>query len=226
MDELMPILERPVDWCATIILVIATIITCLLITIKILFPDYYKLVIYRMLIENLSGRQVEKHIESSTQTVISITGTVLSVSAMLFTAICYSGKTNINISYGNEWKILLLSLAAVLSYNICKLVLNKIIGSIFRIETYTDSYNSLILDIEKILGLAFLPIFLFCPFVSSSTVIALIWIALIITIIVIVFQFITLFLHLLKNKFLNHYSFLYFCALEVLPILIIIKLLF
>lgn len=226
MDELMPIIERPTDWCATIILIISTIITCLLITIRILFPDYHKLILYRMLVENLSGRQVEKHIDTSTQIVISSIGSLLSLSAMIFTAIYYSGKTNINVSYGNEWKVLLLTIAAILAYNICKLVLNKIIGTIFRLEPYTNSYNSLIVDTEKILGLVYLPIFLFCPFVSTSIANVLIWIALIITIIVIGFQFVTLFLHLLKNKFLNHYSFLYFCALEVLPILVIIKLLF
>lgn len=226
MYNAMPILEQTNDWNATIILIIAVIIAILLIAAKLLYPDFYKTTLYRMFVENLSGRQVNKRTDASTITAISTIESFLSISAMIFAVICYSNKTTIQSEYGSEWKIILFILGLFAAYNIAKLTVNKLIGSIFKIEAYTDSYNTLILDTEKILGLAYIPLFTFCPFVSEPIAKTLVWTAIAATFALVGFQFITFFLHLLKNKFLNHYSILYFCALEVIPVLVLIKLAF
>ena len=226
MYNAMPILEQTIDWNATIILIISVVIAILLITTRLLYPDFYKTTLYRMFVENLSGRQTEVQTEASTMKAISTIESLLSISAMIFAIICYSNKTTIPLIYGEEWKIILIIIGIFAGYNIVKLTINKLIGNIFRMQIYTDSYNTLILDTEKILGLIFIPIFTFCPFVPEQLAKILVWIAIGATIALVVFQFVTLFLHLLKNKFLNHYSIIYFCALEVLPVLILIKLAF
>ncbi len=226
MDNIMPVIVRDTDWSAMLMLIVSAVIIILLIATQLIYPDYYRTTLYRMFVENFSGRQITKRTEISYIVVISTVESFLSLSAMAYGLICYSGITSINISDGNEAKTFLLIIGICIAYTFLKLFINYILGEVFRLSSYAKSYNTLILDTERILGLTFIPIVAFCPFVSLITAKILIWIGLVLTVLFVGFQFVTFFLHLLKNKFLNHQSILYFCGLEVMPVLILIKLIF
>lgn len=223
MNEVMPVVERFVDWNASIILVLSVIVVILFIIARMIYPDFYRLTMYRMFVENFSGRPVSRPTEVSSIEAVSIIISLLSISAMGFAVICYSGFTDINMVHGSEWKVMLIVLVSFSVYNQLRGLINLFAGFLFRLPDYAKSYNTLILDTERFLSIAFLPLFSLCPFVPAGVAKILIWIAIAVFVVMVLLQYVTIFFHLLKNNFLNHHSFLYFCALEVLPILITFK---
>ena len=226
MDELMPVVDRIKDWNASVILVSSVITTILFIISRIIYPDFYKMVTYRMFVENFSGRQVTKPTEISSIEALSTIIALIAISTMIFSFICYSGVTTIKLAYGSELKTILIILLSFSAYNFSRGLINLYSGKLFKLDKYAAIYNTMILDTERVLSLIFVPISAFCPFVSPAIANILIWIAVGAGISLMIFQYVTIFFHLLKNKFLNHHSFLYFCALEVLPPLAVIKIMF
>ena len=226
MFELMPVLDRVKDWNASIILVMSVIVVVLYIITHLKYPDFYRMTMYRMFVENFSGREVTKPTDVSSIEALTTIISLLSISTMLFSAVCYSGLTNIGLEYGSEWKTMLKILFIFSGFNFGRGLTNLFFGYLFRIEKYAANYNTLILDTERMLSLIFVPIFAFCPFVPAIGAKILLLIAFAAVVLLVGFQYVTFFFHLVKNKFLNHHSILYFCALEVLPILVVIKLVF
>ena len=224
MDELMPVVGRYVDWNAAIILIIATIIVVLFIVARSLYPDYYKLMMYRMFVDNFSGRPATRVTEVSSIEAVTIVISLLSISAMGFAAICYSDLTSVSMVHGREWIVMLVVLLSFTVYNHSRGMINLFAGFLFRLPEFARSYNTAILDTERMLSILFLPLFSLCPFVSAEMAKIFVWIAIAVFVAMLVFQYITIIFHLLKNNFLNHHSILYFCTLEILPILIVLKL--
>ena len=222
----MPVIDRIKDWNASIILIASVIILILVVTVRLKYPEFYRSVLYRMFVENFLGREVSKPTEVSSIEALSTIISLLSISTMLFATICYSGVTTIGLEYGKEWVSMLYILLVFSAYNFSRGLINLFFGFLFRMEKFAAAYNTLILDTERVLSLVFIPLFAFCPFVHVATAKILIYIAFASVVILVGFQFVTFFFHLVKNKFLNHHSILYFCALEVLPILIVVKLAF
>ena len=226
MDELMPVVYRIKDWNASIILIASVIVLILIIVVRMKYPEFYRSVLYRMFVENFSGREISKPTDVSSIEALTTIISLLSISTMLFAVICYSGRTAIVLEYGMEWKVILYVLLAFSAFNFSRGLINLFFGFLFRLEKYAAIYNTMILDTERVLSLVFLPIFAFCPFVNVATAKILIYIAFASVVLLVGFQFVTFFFHLVKNKFLNHHSILYFCALEVLPVLVVIRLAF
>lgn len=224
MDELMPVVGRYVDWNAAIILIIATIIVVLFIVARSLYPDYYRLMMYRMFVDNFSGRPATRVTEVSSIEAVTIIISLLSISAMGFAAICYSDLTSVSMEHGHEWKVMIILLLSFTVYNHSRGLINLFAGFLFRLPEFAKSYNTAILDTERMLSILFLPLFSLCPFVSAEMAKIFVWIAIAVFVAMFVFQYITIIFHLLKNNFLNHHSILYFCTLEFLPILIVLKL--
>ena len=224
MDELMPVVGRYVDWNAAIILIIATIIVVLFIVARSLYPDYYRLMMYRMFVDNFSGRPATRVTEVSSIEAVTIIISLLSISAMGFAAICYSDLTSVSMEHGHEWKVMIIILLSFTVYNHLRGLINLFSGFLFRLPEFARSYNTAILDTERMLSILFLPLFSLCPFVSAEMAKIFVWIAIAVFVAMVVFQYITIIFHLLKNNFLNHHSILYFCTLEFLPILIVLKL--
>ena len=224
MNEVMPVIERYVDWNASILLVISVIVVILFIAANMMYPDYYRLTMYRMFVDNFSGRPISRGTEVSSIEAITVIIALLSISAMGFAAICYSDLTNVNMEHGSEWKTMLIVLVSFTAYNHLRGMINLFAGFLCRLQEYARSYNTLILDTERLMSILFLPLFSLCPFVPAPVAKLLVWIAIAIFVGLVIFQYVTIFYHLLKNNFLNHHSFLYFCTLEVLPVLITIKL--
>jgi len=224
MDELMPVVGRYVDWNAAIILIIATIIVVLFIVARSLYPDYYRLMMYRMFVDNFSGRPATRVTEVSSIEAVTIVISLLSISAMGFAAICYSDLTSVSMEHGHEWKLMLIILLSFTVYNHSRGLINLFAGFLFRLPEFAKSYNTAILDTERMLSILFLPLFSLCPFVSAEMAKIFVWIAIAVFVVMVVFQYITIIFYLLKNNFLNHHSILYFCTLEFLPILIVLKL--
>ena len=161
MDELMPIIDRVKDWNASIILVMSVIIVVLFIITRMVYPDFYKMTLYRMFVENFSGREITKPTDVSSIEALTTIISLLSISTMLFAVICYSGVTAIGLEYGKEWKTMIFVLLIFSAYNFGRGLTNLFFGFLFRLEKYAANYNTLILDTERILSLVFVPLFAF-----------------------------------------------------------------
>lgn len=222
----MPVVDRFCDWNASIILVFAALIFILLIVARSIYPNFYRYILYRMFVENFSGRKFSRPTEVSSIEAVTIIISLLSMSAMFFAVICYSGVAEINVEHGSEWKLALVILLSLSFFNQFVGLINLFSGMLFHMQEYAKSYNTLILDSERLLSILFLPLFLLCPFVPANVAVVLLWIAFVVFLSMTILRYVTIFFHLLKNNFLNHHSFLYFCTLEVLPILIIIEITF
>jgi len=179
MDELMPVVDRLKDWNASIIIILSVLILVLYIITNTKYPDFYRSVFYRLFVENFSGRQISKPSEVSSIEALSTIISILSISTMFFTVVCYSEITNISLEYGVEWKTMLYILLGFAAYNFSRGLINLFFGVLFRLQNYAASYNTLILDTERTLSLIFLPIFAFCPFVSAKTAKILLLVALV-----------------------------------------------
>ena len=224
MDDVMPVAWRFVDWNASIILVVSVIVVILYIVAKTMYPDFYRLMLYRMFVDNFSGRPVIRSAEVSTMEAVTIIISLFSISTMGFAAICYSDLTGINMEHGSEWKTMLIILVSFAACNQLRGFINIFAGYLFHLQEYARNYNTLMLDTERLLSLLYLPLFSLCPFVPAGVAKVLVWIAIALFVVLVILQYITIIFHLLKNNCLNHHSFLYFCTLEVVPILITVKL--
>ena len=142
MDELMPVVGRYVDWNAAIILIIATIIVVLFIVAKSLYPDYYKLMMYRMFVDNFSGRPATRVTEVSSIEAVTIVISLLSISAMGFAAICYSDLTSVSMVHGREWIVMLVVLLSFTVYNHFRGLINLFAGFLFRLRDTCFMYLS------------------------------------------------------------------------------------
>jgi len=132
---------------------------------------------------------------------VTIVISLLSISAMGFAAICYSDLTSVSMEHGHEWKLMLIILLSFTVYNHSRGLINLFAGFLFRLPEFAKSYNTAILDTERMLSILFLPLFSLCPFVSAEMAKIFVWIAIAVFVVMVVFQYITIIFYLLKIIF-------------------------
>lgn len=217
----MPILERHFDYNQVIISVVSFVVIALIIVIKLLFRDYFTNLftsVFRK--ESL----LRKNIESGTNAQVSFLagiGAILSVSAAIMTVAVYF-KIPLLLDL-NPILFFLLSMVSVIVYYSSYKFLLVILGHIIGISEHTSVYSKLKSDMFKIMSLFLLPLFLIFPYADTWMIKPILITLLIIVIISLLINAVSLFSYLIKIKFFNHYAILYFCILEVLPLLIIAK---
>lgn len=219
-NELVIIDKLPNHEC--IIIAIAGILIFFLIAVmRGEYRGYYSELFYRIFVESLSKREFNRQLEVSIPYTISLVIAAFSISASIFAS--YSLK--ITQTTSQSWITILMIILGVCFYTILKLLINLAIGYTFGIEKHTAKYNRMIIDITKAVGLLCYPFFIFIPFIPKigGNILSVILFSIIG--LFLAFEFISYFRYLLKNKFFNHYSILYFCILEILPTIALIKLL-
>jgi len=122
-----------------------------------------------------------------------------------------------------EWKIYLLIFSLLLIIYTGKSFVFNILGFIFNSKQTVNEYITNISIYNKILGVFLFPIIIAIPYISLQFKLPLMYIGIITIGISLIFRFLRAFQIAFKIKLSIFYLILYLCALEILPILIIGK---
>ena len=122
-----------------------------------------------------------------------------------------------------EWKIYLLIFSLLLIIYTGKSFVFNILGFIFNSKQTVNEYITNIGIYNKILGVFLFPIIIAIPYISLQFKLPLMYIGIITIGISLIFRFLRAFQIAFKIKLSIFYLILYLCALEILPILIIGK---
>ncbi|MCU4155950.1 DUF4271 domain-containing protein [Carboxylicivirga sp. A043] len=144
----------------------------------------------------------------------------LSTSMMLFEFAHIAGKSPQQVS---SFVFFLLVIAAVISYFFIKNVFYLFVASVFDVQQPTKEYLFNANMLSKVFGMACLPIVAVVPFVDVLTATFLLKAGLALFLIMYVVQLLRGAKIILHSPLSIFYMFLYFCALEILPLSILIK---
>jgi len=127
----------------------------------------------------------------------------------------------------NFWMLLLYIALGLAIIYLGKFIILKICGWIFRLKDATDNYTFIVFTTNKILGIIWLPFIIMLAFTSGSTNEWFLNLSLIVTGFLFLYRFYLSYATLPKGVKLHPFHFfLYLCAFEVVPLLLINKLLF
>lgn len=130
---------------------------------------------------------------------------------------------NINVLYGgffSEYGFILLFLSGFL---VLRYVVLKLLGSLFLSQTIIDDFLHINYILTKSLSIFLFPIVIFAYFSKNFMHDAFIVSGVILAIAYILLRFFRGIQIILKHRVLIFYSFLYFCTLEILPVLVGVK---
>ncbi|HOL98796.1 MAG TPA: DUF4271 domain-containing protein [Bacteroidales bacterium] len=150
--------------------------------------------------------------------VASVISLAVAVSSVIFYHPYFSHKLNfapttVFITMLMFWSFIVLLLKSGL----------ELFGFLFDFKKQFHYYAEKSLDIFIILSIAVFPPTILIPFSSDQTVKILSLVIFILFILALLFRAIIFFYYLKEIKFLNIYSFLYFCSVEILPLLFILE---
>lgn len=129
---------------------------------------------------------------------------------------------SIKVHEYNGFMHFVLSIAFIIGYFTLRTIILKILDFIFDTKAFGE-YNFTIYIYNKVYGLIMMPIVAIIPFVPGYVTEKLVWIGLALYALT---YLLTLFRGLqicIKNRFSIFYLFFYLCALEILPIAVIVK---
>jgi hypothetical protein len=122
------------------------------------------------------------------------------------------------------WLLYIYCLLAMLSIYLAKFALLKICGWIFNISRAADNYIFIVFLVNKVLGIGLLPFLALIAFSDPISVDIAITVSIVLIIILFLYRFIACFGTIRAEIKINvfHY-FLYLCAFEIAPLLLIYK---
>jgi len=144
----------------------------------------------------------------------------LSTSLLIFEFAHVGGKTPELLS---PFIFFLLVIAGIIVYFLLKNILYRLVAYVFDTETPTKEYLFNANMLSKVFGMASLPIVCIVPFVDALTATFLVKSGLALFIIMYMIQLLRGAKIILHSPLSIFYMFLYFCALEILPLSILIK---
>ncbi|TRX72431.1 DUF4271 domain-containing protein [Carboxylicivirga sp. M1479] len=144
----------------------------------------------------------------------------LSTSLLVFEFAHIGGKTPERI---NPFMFYVLVNIGVIAYFFAKNILYQFVGYVFDVQSATKEYLFNANMLSKVFGIACLPVVCVVPFVDSLTAIFVVKAGLALFLIMYVIQLLRGAKIILHSPLSIFYMFLYFCALEILPLSILIK---
>ena len=142
------------------------------------------------------------------------------ISAFIFSIIVYIYEGSLFDNVNSKYLIIYILILMVF-FLLLKTVLISILGLIFKIEKSIMGYLKSSSMILRASGILLIPVILLFPFVSQEIAVVLMYIGITILLIGFIIKIIKAFLFSFQIKLSIHYTFLYFCSLEIFPILII-----
>lgn len=192
--------------------------------IRITFPKYIKWVIDVFFRSSMRMHQIKDQIQHTP--LPSLLLNILFIFAgsvfLLFLSEYYEIAT-----HENDWILLAYFAAIITLIAISQYILFKIIGWVFNISSITDIYIFILFLINKIVGIILLPVIVLMAFPISTLLPVVITIISIIFIILLFYRFIMSYKSIGKEiKVGRFHFFIYLCAFEIAPLLILGKVLF
>jgi len=205
------------SWFIAVLIIILILVS----KIKLSFPKLLSFV-FQAFVRNSSVLKLQESRNSSN----SIGYFFMNSLALLTTSVFILEYCSYNsIIKNSSFLSLLYIMIGVLLFFLFKIIIVKILGFLFRSYTESSEYVFNLLVVWKSVGMMLIPVVVSVPFINYSAI----NIFNIIGVITIVFAYVLIILRGLRILFLKHvsllYMILYLCALEIVPILIIYKLL-
>ncbi len=131
-----------------------------------------------------------------------------------------------NIIISGDFKLFTSFIGLLLSLMLLRSILMRLIGYIFNRYSLFSEFIFHFFIYNKLLGIALTPFILFIPYTLGLPRIILIYTALFVVGIIYILKIIRVIIFSIKNVVLLFYLILYLCTLEILPVLVILKLIF
>ena len=132
-------------------------------------------------------------------------------------------KNNINYQF-SFWQIFGISIISLLVIYLVKFIFTMFMGWVFDKQEIASSYNFLIFVINKFIGIILIPILFFIAYANTDLKQLSISTALIILGFLFVYRFFKAFQTLSgRLKISAYHFFIYFCSVEILPLIILYK---
>jgi hypothetical protein len=128
--------------------------------------------------------------------------------------------------FGNFWITFLYAVLFVAAIYLGKYIILKIAGWIFNIRSATDTYIFIVFLVNKMIGIFLLPIIILISFPNQFLLPVVIPLSYLILILLLCYRFFNSFRPIRSEIKLNRFHFfLYLCAFEIAPLLLIYKVL-
>ena len=225
-SEIMPVLQRDTDTAIVVILSASLLIFLIYLAIKVYYKNFYQELFYNFY--RIASQGTSFFSESNTgqqqaRMWVQIASS-LSISTALMSVLLFSPFDAI-LEYPHPVILWFLCLGFIISIIYSKWLVYRFAAWLFSLEKPVNTYISTIMNVIKVAGLIIFPFSLLVPILGEtiSNILSISILSLFaITILYTQAMFIW---YSFKIKFLNHYAILYFCTLEILPILFLIKIL-
>lgn len=124
------------------------------------------------------------------------------------------------------WRLMLYSVGALAAIYLVKLIVLKIVGWIFSIQEAVNTYIFVVYSINKLIGIFLIPFVVLLAFSERHVAQLLITLSLVMIVLLFLYRYIVAYVPVRKEIKVNQFHFLiYICAFEVMPLLLICKVL-
>ncbi|MDD2634643.1 MAG: DUF4271 domain-containing protein [Bacteroidales bacterium] len=226
LEVLMPAIERHADYGQFIILAASVLLLFILITVKVLFPKYLKHLFFITFKQDLTrGAYFETSSSIKQADVFMLFASTISISAAMYAVFRYFPYNTIILSDAKTFLEFAFIILGVITILLLKHLIYNYFAWLFDMQIHKKAYFIGFYNLLRLTGIILFPIFILIPFVGGMFLNVLIALVLITGGLVFFYNMFIFFRQSLKIKFLNHYCILYFCIFEILPIIVLIKLL-
>jgi len=126
----------------------------------------------------------------------------------------------------NRWLLLFYCCVLLATIYIGKFILLKMVGWMFNIRSATDTYIFIVFLVNKMLGIYLLPALLFMAFAKGQFLTILMTLTYFFIVILFIYRFIIAYRPVRNEiKLSRFHFFIYLCAFEIAPLLLIYKVL-
>ncbi|MDD4148779.1 MAG: DUF4271 domain-containing protein, partial [Bacteroidales bacterium] len=146
-------------------------------------------------------------------------------SSSIYASYRYYPHNTIILSDPQTILVFLVIIVAVVSILFLKILIYNYFAWLFDMQEQMKVYLNGFFHSMSLLGLIVFPIFILIPFVGGILLNVLIYLIILLAGLWFSYNTIGFFRQSFKIKFFNHYSILYFCIFEILPIIVLIRLL-
>jgi len=195
-------------------------IVIVLAIVKLIFPRYVKNIF--AIIFQTQFRQVQTREQLSQDNVASMLLNILFIiSTSFFIALALENIGFVKYSF---WYVALVACIALICIYLFKLLFTQFLGWIYNKSTAATAYNFIVFIINKILGIVFIPILFLIAFSNKLMAHQVIEVSLAIIAILLFFRLFITYKSVSNILKINAFHFfLYFCCVEILPLLIMFK---
>jgi hypothetical protein len=192
----------------------------LLALVKVVFPKYFKNIFDIFFQTSFRQKQTREQLTQDNIAALLLNVLFILSSACFVALIAHKFKV-IKISF---WQIFIVATIALTIIYLVKFLFTQFMGWVFNKKDIAQSYSFLVFIVNKIIGVILIP-FLFLIAYSAAKMENL---SFIIALMLIIFLFLYRFFSTYKNissrlKIKAIHFFLYFCSIEILPLLLMYK---